>query len=674
MLCTAALLLAAAPAAAQSDAGDPATAAGQGAVLVYPAAFFASANPGTALDMVQRLPGFALDIGDIDARGLAGAVGNVLVDGARPTSKGDTLYEVLQRIPAGSVERIELIRGGTPGIDMHGRAVVADVILKRTPKTEIVVESNAYVYDDFGLGPSLKASYTRRAGDRTTEASVFATTDRSGYAAQGTRIRSDADGAPLQAARLDQHDRYQDYDARGAIQRPFRGGKLHANAVLDDTRSGDGVTTSILSGPGDDERVEEGVRYPNGEIGFTWTGTPGPRTTLELTGLQRLNRLTYRGMSTSAGTDTLFASAATGSESVLRLTDTVRPSGKWTFQGGGEIAYNLLDTTSAYAEDGVPVALPDAAVRVSELRGEAFAQATWQPSGLLTVDGTLRGELSRIAETGDTRRARTFAYPKPKLQVTWLPGTGHQLRLRLEQDVAQLDFGDFAASTNLALGTVAGGNADLRPQRSDVIEAAYERRFWKKGAVSLTLRHSAVSDVVDILPLAGGIDATGNIGRGRSDLAQLSLTLPFDRLGVKNALLKLDGSAVRSRVTDPLTGMRRSFAFQPPYDCSVSFTHDLKGGRFSYGFEHACNVDRYRRYLTAELRTERVPPAASVYGQWKPSNALTLRLDIGNLVDGRRETLRDVYDGARDAAPLLYREDRSTRRGRHAYLQVRKVL
>ncbi|WP_353205189.1 TonB-dependent receptor plug domain-containing protein, partial [Sphingomonas sp.] len=323
----------------------PATPSSQ-AVLVYPASFFAGSNPGTALDMIQRLPGFTLDVGDLDSRGLAGASGNVLIDGSRPSSKSDTVAEVLNRITAVSVERIELIRGSMPGIDMRGRAVVANVILKRTPKTELVAEGNAFIYDTGETGPSGKLSYTRRKGDRVTQASVFATNDR-GNTTSGTRTRTAPTGAPLQAAALATRDRYGSYDARGSVQRPLFGGKLQANVVLDYFRQRDTQTTTILSGRGDDERVQERSAYPNGEMGFTWT-RDHPHSSFELTGLQRLNRTTYRGVFDSAGRGSVFASRATAGESVLRAIDTVRPGGPLTFAGGGEIAYNVLDSRSTY--------------------------------------------------------------------------------------------------------------------------------------------------------------------------------------------------------------------------------------------------------------------------------------------------------------------------------------
>src|SRR3954471_23748652 len=90
----------------------PAWAQNQG-ITAYPAAFFADARPTNAGDMVARLPGFSLDTGQ-SARGFAGTAGNVLIDGARPTAKTDDLNSILNRIPAGTVERIDIIRGSAP--------------------------------------------------------------------------------------------------------------------------------------------------------------------------------------------------------------------------------------------------------------------------------------------------------------------------------------------------------------------------------------------------------------------------------------------------------------------------------------------------------------------------------------------------------------------------------
>lgn len=677
-----ALYLCPAPAAAQDQAAAPqpdapparAADAASG-VLVYPPEFFASSSPNTALDMIRRLPGFALDVGNSGTRGLSGAGGNVLIDGDRPSSKSDNLFEILGRIAAGGVERIELIRGGAPGIDMQGRPVIANVVLKRAATTESVIEANAYLYPDGAyVGPQLKGQYSRREGDNQTEAAFFTTTDRTGGTAWGSRRRTDASGNTIQTAGLSLRDRYQTVNARGSLQRRFGGGKLRLNALAEYTSLENSQLIDILSGPGSDDSNRDVSKAPSGEFGANWIRALGPRSEIELTALQRLDHTAYRADSSGGGQPSTFTIASTGGESVGRGIFRFRPNARWAFEAGGEVAYNFLDSATGFTVSGTPIALPNAAVFVSELRGEAFGQGTWHPSSKLTVEAGLRVELSTISQTGDVDLSRSFTYPKPRVQLTWIPAKGHQLRFGIEQAVGQLDFGDFSASTEVNLGTINGGNARLEPQKDLIFEAVYERRFWNKGVVELALKHREVTDVIDIVPLVGGFDAVGNIGNGTYNSLKGSLTLPLDKLGIKNALLSGRFIVARSSVVDPLTGEKRRFSGEIPFGCGISFSHDLKGGRFSYGAEHGCNVDRYNTYRVREVRLVDQDPFVSVYAQWKPRPKLTVRVDLGNVTDFRLRTVRDVYTGPRNVAPLAFSEERLLRRGRYLFVQLRQVL
>jgi hypothetical protein len=77
--------------------------------------------------MVIRVPGFTFDKGSA-VRGLAGSGGNVLIDGQPPVVQERHPGRDPEAHPGRSVERIELIRGGAPGIDMEGRTVLANVV------------------------------------------------------------------------------------------------------------------------------------------------------------------------------------------------------------------------------------------------------------------------------------------------------------------------------------------------------------------------------------------------------------------------------------------------------------------------------------------------------------------------------------------------------------------
>src|SRR5437660_426947 len=100
---------------------------------VYDAAFFAKYAPRTAYDIVQRIPGFTLDLGSNqngnDVRGFAGTAGNVVTNGQRPSTKSEPLDAFLSRIPASRVKRVEVGPGDLYGADYSSKSQVANFIL-----------------------------------------------------------------------------------------------------------------------------------------------------------------------------------------------------------------------------------------------------------------------------------------------------------------------------------------------------------------------------------------------------------------------------------------------------------------------------------------------------------------------------------------------------------------
>ena len=130
---------------------------------VYPASFFNQYTPQNALEMIQRLPGFTFDQGS-NARGFGGNAGNVLIDGARPTSKSGGLRGALIRIPAAQVARIEILRGGVGAGETSGQSVVANVIKNKTGTTGTWAMKIRRGPDGLLL-PNLEASLATKLGE-----------------------------------------------------------------------------------------------------------------------------------------------------------------------------------------------------------------------------------------------------------------------------------------------------------------------------------------------------------------------------------------------------------------------------------------------------------------------------------------------------------------------------
>src|SRR5205085_1793572 len=96
----------------------------------YTPADFAQFAPRTALDMLNRVPGFSIKQED-QARGLGEATGNIVINGQRMSGKSNDVVTELGRIPVANVVRIEIVDGATLNIPgLSGQ--VANVIVKST--------------------------------------------------------------------------------------------------------------------------------------------------------------------------------------------------------------------------------------------------------------------------------------------------------------------------------------------------------------------------------------------------------------------------------------------------------------------------------------------------------------------------------------------------------------
>ena len=109
-------------------------------ITVYEPDFFAPYRPSHAKDMLERVPGAAGALsnsagtlsGDDDRRGLRSQTTQVLINGKRLTTKGNSIQDYFERIPASQVKRIEVITGNVREIDADVGSRVINVVLADT--------------------------------------------------------------------------------------------------------------------------------------------------------------------------------------------------------------------------------------------------------------------------------------------------------------------------------------------------------------------------------------------------------------------------------------------------------------------------------------------------------------------------------------------------------------
>jgi hypothetical protein len=641
----------------------------QKGVLVFVPEFFAAQRPNTALDMVKRVPGFTVDDGS-GARGFEGAVGNILINNNRPASKNDAGSDVLARTQAGRVDRIELIRGGAPGIDMQGYAVVVNVILKTDASRQSIVTWDAKLFDGGHdiYGGSYQFSATK--GDRTWSVLLSDGTSMSDSNGTGRDVVRDAQGVH-DAAYV--NDSWGGGDsARLNYSGPVGGGKLEATVQYG---IHDWHEWQTIGAGADEGRSAYDEDNKSGELGLTWIRPLKPRWTLETRLIHQFEDFddVATGNATEGGVvapEDRFTAKGTSSESILRALVRHERSAALTIEAGGEVAYNMLDTKQALTHGGAVVDLPSASVKVEELRGEAFTKATWRVNPKLTVEGGLRLETSTIKQSGDAQAKKSFFYPKPRVQLTWTPKANHQLRFRFERELGQLDFSDFAASAEFDESTVHGGNVDLVPEQRWISEVTYERRFWGDGIVSLGYRHDKIIDVIDYLPLPDDLSAVGNIGNGTLDRLSLNIVAPTDKLGIKGGRFTFKNDWNETHVTDPTTGKDRPISGVRPTQANIGFQQDLTRLKTQWGINWLPLLGQ-GTYDPDQTNTWRGAGYLEGFVEYKPVPTLSLRAQL-NLWDDFT-THREVY-ADRTTRTVAYVEDRDINPRTFVQFKVRKTF
>lgn len=685
LACAACAVLASAAggALAQEPAPGAAPAAdAQDGVIVFQPDYFAASRPNTALDMINRLPGFTFEGGD-QVRGFAGAAGNVLINGSRPTAKSDSLSDIVSRIPAARVERIELIRGGAPGIDMQGRTVVANVITKKGDAlTQVVTASDHWFLERGDHLPGWRYEISGNRGGRSFEFALGRGINMDDSVGPGVRIRRDAAGNVILYEDAGTEGDGVPYSMRGFYRTPALGGAIRVNGLLSSStfksetsfNRPDLYTFNIGRDSG-----------RNGELGLNFDRKFGTRWELEALALQKLGKSEFVSTSEAGPSLTRFTSDVKTGESIARGTLRYVRSEALRVEAGAETAFNFREAQVGLAVDGVPVAVPASDVRVEELRGETFAQGTWRATEDLTFEAGVRVERSTISQTGDAEKERTFTFAKPRFVATWTPGEGNQFRLRVEREVGQLNFGDFVSTANLTTGLVSAGNAELGPDQTWVFEAAIEKRFWGKGALVVELRHEKITDVIDRAPFFGAdpdgfgplgapvFDSPANIGDGINNELEVNLTLPLERLGVKGGEFKADVTLRDSEVTDPTTGAKRGISGQRGDVINLNFRQDLPERDISWGVFYFAGWDetyyRFDQVQRSEIRT-----FLGAFVTYTPDPRLSVLFELSNGVPFEFVRERRVYDGPRNVSPLRYIEVFETQSQPRLFVRLRKTF
>lgn len=659
----------------------------QAGVLSYAPSFFTAFSPSTALDMVQRVPGFSLSGGDEQRRGLADSFGNLLINGSRPSNKSLSLQTVLQRINADDVERIELVQEALPQYDMRGHPRLVNVILREGAGNSGSWAAVARLSESHRIGPGGEISYTTQVGSAEMTFGF-----EGGWQGNLFRRREslyDNGGQDLAELRLDNDQRhFQEFIPTFSLNwrindtsslrtdlryQTWEWRRNHRSHVVDDTgsdlrfeeSSADNENTnwslsSTYSRDFSDNFSSETIALVTRE---EWTNNPEFFSIyLPTTGFDRAS---------------IYEGEGEYKETAIRQTFSYNPNDRHSVEFGGETAINSRDTSFTIAiDDGTSVTMLDLPVSdtlVEETRSELFANHTWTVTDRISLESGLRYEFSEIEQTGDAEQSRSFTYAKPSFTLNYRQDDQNRYRVTLRRDVAQLNFGRFASQVDLTDNNSTLGNPDYVPQRTWTLEGEWERRFGD-GSFSLVIGYDSVEDLDGWVPIESNgsvFDAPGNIGDGSNFRVTTNITTPLDNLGLTNAVLDVFLEYYDTNVEDPLTMIDRPWSGFREWELRLDYRQTFPEAQFAWGWDYFWLSDG-EIFRAQEYRVQGFTNGdLDLYVETTRWLGLTLRAGVDGVINNGDDRERVFYDGSRADGIIDRIEYQNESMGKTFYIRAR---
>jgi outer membrane receptor for ferrienterochelin and colicins len=672
------LVLFAAPAFAQTTTPAPTPPAAAAEARTYVPADFAQFAPQNALDMLNRVPGFGIKE-ESQERGLGQATGNVVINGQRLSGKSNDVVTELSRIPAGNVERIEIVDGATlnvPGLSGQ----VANVIVRSTG-----------ISGQWAYRPEFRSYYTDPLFTRF-EVSVSGTKGPVQYTL-GIDNRGNRSGAggPTWIYGADRSlMELRDDEWRGNSDQPRFSGRfaydgpgtskgnlnlLYSRLYFDYLETGNRTTAA-----GERTRtVTEDQHGDNYEIGGDYELGLG-KGRLKLIGVGRGSRYPDE---VTVVTDFTDGSASVG-DRFSQIGDERELIGRseyrWTAAGAewqvsAEGAFNSLDNASRLFEmraDGGfhEIPLPGGTAKVEEDRYEVMGSYGRPLSANLTMKLSAGGEYSQLAQAGAGGTTRTFYRPKGELSAAWKVSPRTDVNIKLARRVGQLNFFDFLASVNLQDNVEKAANPDLVPEQSWELDVEGVRNLGTLGSTTLRVYGRQIDDIIDYIPIGTTGESPGNLDHATVYGIESRSTLNLDRIGWHGARLDATAQVQDSQVKDPLTGEERNISNSLLRAGSLAVRHDIPRSDWAWGAGASYEYDALNYRLTEVGRFWEGPVWGNLYLEHKNVYGLTVRAGLNNLFAADSMWDRTVYEGRR-TDPVAFIEERHRQIGPIFSFQVR---
>jgi iron complex outermembrane receptor protein len=548
----------------------------------------------TVGEVIRKLPGIEAGEHGADggmaarARGMSRDAVQFLVNGERPTANARFALTQVGRLPAGELERIEILRGGSA--EFGGAAAVTVNLVMRRP---VARASTTLKLAAGQRGPETNAQTSFSRGGGAGGFSWLLPVSLNHHAMPVDRsLERFAGGGGGAGQRESERGHYRMDELVLSPRLAWRHG-ADSLTLWPSYYHNDGERpTDMLRADGATriDREDNGIRIARlraeGELRRGDNKLSGRAAVMA--GRRHADR--NRSARDHLGALTAWTEAERRADSefsgALRLDHPLGTDGAHFLSAGVDFARHGREDRQAFSGAVAGASRFDGEAR----QGTIWVQDEWALRPDLTATLGLRGETMRIATNGAKRRHGAV---DPAFALRWEPAAGWVARgslsgairfPRLEELTAVATRG---ASANTPLEPDRGGNPALKPERIANLEAGLERHL-AGGVLGVNAYWRRTQDFVERRTLLEGarwVDRPANQGEARHWGLELSAKLKGDGLLPlpKDGGLRAQITLPRGEVADARLGIDRKPRELPRYNFSLGYEGGLPAWQSTWG-------------------------------------------------------------------------------------------
>lgn len=625
----------------------------------------------TVSEVIRKLPG--IDAGAhsdgggpaANARGMGRDAVQFLVDGERPSANARYALTTVGRLPAGELERIEILRGASAE---HGgaAAITVNLIMKKarpsTASTSLRVaagtrgdEANGQFSASLGGGDKgfswtlpLSINHHGMPTDKKTVRQASTAGTRTAW-----EIERERGAYTLNEFVLSPRLTWRDDAGTLTLWPSLYHNRGERSTEVERLAYADPLAGSGLADDGSRREREDSAMTLlrlrlEGERKLAFGKLSGRVALLD--GRRRTD--TDRRWRDALGATTRADDAIRRDENEFSSAVRVdRSIGNGLFSAGLEQSWHRREERQRITGAGAMRSDHEATSK----QWSAWLQHEAPLSDKLTLTGGLRGEHIALAADG---RAQSAGQLAPSLAARFEIAPDLILRSSIGAGIKAPKIDEISGLTVRATGSNSpleadrAGNGSLKAERNINWEASLEKRLpGDLGIVGANLYLRRTEDFIERRTQLEGtrwVERPYNEGTARHWGLELDAKLKTDAIGWKGAAVRSHLTLPKARVDDERLGLTRDARELPRYQFTLGVDQALPAWQMSTGF-HLTRHSRTRTDIPGETGTQQRPKTLlDLYLTRRLTPQLNLRLDAQNLLRADTRRIATYTAGADD--------------------------